>query len=56
MLLRLGDIIHFSFDRAPLELRTSRLFKSEFSFLQWALKNNGTNYSIENGEILFRAY
>lgn len=56
MLLRLGDIIHFSFDRAPLELRTSRLFKSEFSFLQWALKNNGANYSIENGKISFRAY
>lgn len=56
ILLRLGDIIHFSFDRAPLELRTSRLFKSEFSFLQWALKNNGVNYSIENGKITFRAY
>lgn len=56
MLLRLGDIIHFSFDRAPLELRTSRLFKSEFSFLQWALKYNGANYSIENGKISFRAY
>ncbi|MDP3930385.1 MAG: hypothetical protein Q8R57_15300, partial [Bacteroidota bacterium] len=56
MLLRLGDIIHFSFDRAPIELRTSRLFQSEFSFLQWALKNNGANYSIENGKISFRAY
>ncbi|SED23268.1 Histidine kinase-, DNA gyrase B-, and HSP90-like ATPase [Tenacibaculum sp. MAR_2009_124] len=56
MLLRLGDIIHFSFDRAPLELRTSKIFKSEFSFLQWALKNNGANYSIENGKISFRAY
>jgi hypothetical protein len=56
ILLRLGDIIHFSFDRAPLELRTSRLFNSEFSFLQWALKNNGANYSIEEGKISFRAY
>lgn len=56
ILLRLGDIIHFSYDRAPLELRTSRLFKFEFSFLQWALKNNGANYSIENGKISFRAY
>lgn len=56
MLLRLGDVIHFSFDRAPLELRTSRLFQSEFSFLQWALKNNGANYSIENGKISYRAY
>lgn len=56
MLLRLGDVIHFSFDRAPLELRAARLFQSEFSFLQWALKNNGANYSIENGKISFRAY
>lgn len=56
MLLRLGDIIHFSFDRAPIELRSSRLFKSEFSFLQWSLKNDGANYSIEHGKISFRAY
>ena len=56
ILLRLGDIIHFSFDRAPVELRSSRIFKSEYSFLQWAIKNNGVNYSIENGKISFRAY
>jgi len=56
MLLRLGDIIHFSFDRAPIELRNSHLFESEFSFLQWALKSSGVNYSIENGKISFRAY
>lgn len=56
ILLRLGDIIHFSFDRAPVELRSSRIFKSEYSFLQWAIKNNGVNYSIENGVISFRAY
>lgn len=56
ILLRLGDIIHFSFDRAPIELRSSRIFKSEYSFLQWAIKSNGVNYSIENGKISFRAY
>lgn len=56
IMLRLGDIIHFSFDRAPIDLRTSRIFKSEYSFLQWAIKNNGVNYSIENGLISFRAY
>lgn len=56
MLLRLGDVIHFSFDRAPLELRAAKMFQSEFSFLQWALKNNGVNYSIESGKISFRAY
>ncbi|MFA0963556.1 ATP-binding protein [Roseivirga sp. BDSF3-8] len=56
MLLRLGDIIHFSFDRAPVELRASRKFKSGYSQLQWAIKDNGVNYSIENGTVTFRAY
>lgn len=56
ILLRLGDIIHFSFDRAPFDLRSSRLFKSEYSFQEWAVKNSGVNYTIKNGEISFRAY
>jgi Fe-S-cluster formation regulator IscX/YfhJ len=56
ILLRLGDIIHFSFDRAPIDLRNSKLFKSEYSFQQWAIKSNGVNYSIDNGKISFRAY
>jgi len=56
MMLRLGDIIHFSFDRAPIDLRSSRLFKSEYSFQQWAIKHTGVNYTIENGKISFRAY
>lgn len=56
IMLRLGDIIHFSFDRAPVELRSSRLFKSEYSFSQWAIKNSGVNYSIEKGQISYRAY
>ena len=56
IMLRLGDIIHFSFDRAPIDLRASRIFKSEYSFLQWAIKNNGVNYSIFDGLISFRAY
>ena len=56
MLLRLGDIIHFSYDRAPVDLRSSKLFKSEYSFQQWAIKNCGVNYSIDKGTISFRAY
>lgn len=56
VMLRLGDIIHFSYDRAPIDLRSSRIFKSEYSFQQWAIKNSGANYSIENGKISFRAY
>lgn len=56
ILLRLGDIIHFSFDRAPIDLRSSKLFKSEYSFQQWAIKNSGVNYTIFDGLISFRAY
>ncbi len=56
IMLRLGDIIHFSYDRAPIDLRSSKLFQSEYSFQQWAIKYSGVNYSIENGKISFRAY
>lgn len=56
IMLRLGDIIHFSYDRAPIDLRTSKLFKSEYSFQQWAIKNSGANYTIDKGKISFRAY
>ncbi len=55
MLLRLGDIIHFSYDRAPIELRALRKFESSFSFLQWAIKSEGVNYSISEGLISFNA-
>lgn len=56
IMLRLGDIIHFSYDRAPIDLRTSRIFKSAYSFLQWAIKSDGVNYTIDKGRISFRAY
>lgn len=56
MMLRLGDIIHFNDDRAPIVLRSTRTFISEYSFLQWAMKDNGVNYTIKEGEISFKAY
>lgn len=56
MMLRLGDIIHYSFDRAPLNILSAKIFKSEYSFQEWAVKNSGANYSIENGLISYRAY
>lgn len=55
MMLRLGDIIHFSCDRAPLSLRTSKIFESEYSFKQWAIKEQQVTYSIANGNIAFTA-
>ncbi|QIK55708.1 hypothetical protein G7051_15665 [Dysgonomonas sp. HDW5B] len=56
MMLRLGDVIHFSYDRAPVSLRSTRIFSSDFSFSQWAIKGQGVNYSITNHEILFNAF
>lgn len=56
MLLRLGDIVHFSNDRAPLELRSLHQFDSDYSFNQWKIKANGVNYNIENGKVAFRAF
>lgn len=56
IMLRLGDIIHFSFDRAPVQLRSSKQFKSEYSFQQWSIKNEGVNYTIVDGKINFMAY
>lgn len=56
MLLRIGDIVHFNSERAPLELRALRQFSSNFSFEQWRIKENGINYNISNGIIAFRAY
>lgn len=56
MMLRLGDVIHFSYDRAPVSLRSTRIFSSNFSFSQWAIKGQGVNYSITNHEILFNAF
>ena len=57
MLLRLGDIIHFNYDRAPIILRSSKKFESKYSFQQWAIKaNSGVNYSIYNDTISYTAF
>lgn len=56
MLLRIGDIAHFSNERAPLELRSLQQFDSDYSFGQWKIKSNGVNYNIKNGTIAFRAF
>lgn len=56
MILRLSDIIHYSFDRAPISLLSSKVFKSEYSFHEWMVKQSGANYIIENGLISYSAY
>ncbi|WP_261859368.1 HD domain-containing protein [Photobacterium sanguinicancri] len=56
MMLRLGDIIHYSFDRAPMSISKAKVFESNYSFHEWAVKNNGVSYEISNGRISFKAY
>lgn len=54
VLLGLGDIIHYSYDRAPSVLRTAMKFQSEYSKQEWSVKV-GLNYTISNGMISFIA-
>lgn len=52
-MLRLGDIVHFTFDRAPANLRKEILFKSDGK-KHWIAKN-GVSNKINNGKIEFIA-
>lgn len=52
MMLRLADIVQFSEDRAPMVLMNAMMFKSEYSFQQWAMKI-GLSYTIQNGEVSY---
>ena len=56
MLLRIGDIVHFDYDRAPVELRSLHQFESEYSLQQWKMKSGGVNQKISNGTISYRAF
>ena len=56
MMLRIGDIVHFSYDRAPVVLRALHHFESSYSYEQWRKKtDSGVNYSIKDCEIIFKA-
>ncbi|MDE7437211.1 MAG: ATP-binding protein [Muribaculaceae bacterium] len=54
MMLRLGDIVHYSSDRAPSILRNAMSFQSEYSKKEW-LNKVGLNYTIKDGIITFMA-
>lgn len=60
ILLRLGDIIHFSADRAPLSLLSEKRILDKTSRVHWETKLNDTRYQIidQNGKtaIKFSAY
>ena len=47
MLLRLGDVIHFSSDRAPLSLFAEKRITDETSFLHWNAKFQDLKFGFE---------
>ncbi len=47
MLLRLGDVIHFSSDRAPLSLFAEKRIEDETSFMHWKAKFQELTFSFE---------
>lgn len=62
IMLRLGDILHFSHDRAPRSLFVEKMITSKESLKHWKVKFQGINYSMnetdENGKkkIKYMAY
>lgn len=56
MMLRLGDLCHYSADRAPLVLRNGKVFHSKYSYNEWKVKNASVTCDIKDGTISFFAY
>lgn len=56
MMLRMGDICHYSFDRAPLIIRNAKVFKSDISYREWAVKAASVTYEIVDNTIKYYAY
>lgn len=56
MMLRMGDICHYSFDRAPLVIRNAKVFQSDYSYREWAVKAASVKYEINNNIIRYYAY
>lgn len=56
MMLRLGDVIHFSSDRAPLSLFAEKKITDETSFLHWNAKFQDLKFKFDvlNGVITVR--
>lgn len=54
MLLRIGDVVHFSYDRAPAVIRKEKIFTSADSEKQWQVKKNVT-VQVSSGKVRFQA-
>lgn len=56
MMLRMGDICHYSFDRAPLIIRNAKVFQSDYSYREWAVKDASVKYDIKDNTVSYYAY
>jgi len=57
MMLRIGDLAHYNYDRAPVVLRVLHQFESNYSYEQWRIKaNGGVEIWGENGKIYCQAF
>ena len=56
MLLRIGDVVHFSYDRAPAVIRKEKIFTSADSEKQWQVKKNVTVQVSSSGNVRFHAF
>lgn len=56
MLLRLGDVVHFSADRAPLSLFAEKQITDEASYMHWKAKFQEVSYEIyqENDNVCIK--
>ena len=54
MLLRIGDVVHFSYDRAPAVIRKEKIFTSAYSEKQWQVKKNVTVQVSSSGKVRFQ--
>jgi len=54
MLLRIGDVVHFSYDRASAVIRKEKIFASAYSEKQWQVKENVT-VQVSSGIVCFHA-
>lgn len=55
-LLRIGDILDYSYNRAPNTLRESKIFKSSYSLEQWLIKSESISVYIKDNAIYFSGY
>ena len=57
MMLRIGDLAHFDYKRAPVVLRALHHFESNYSYEQWRIKSDsGVEFRCESGKIYCQGF